>query len=266
MEEYSYQIFIPGGNTTALVFDLESDFQTRKIINNNIMKKFPDVEQVGFLSADIKAPQLMMAGGEFCGNATRCAAWHYLKGMPGELNLKVSGVSKALKAGITEKYEAWAEMPVINELSSIKEIQNGFYLVNMEGIVHIIVMPEQSKFYLKKSDLKTSAKDILFQNNLLNAPAAGVIFIENEVDEFKIHPCVYVSGINTLFYETACGSGTIAAGLVIALLKGKNVEIPVIQPSLKIIKAIVCCDGTMVTKAIISGKIETDGIVYEGMK
>lgn len=266
MKEYSYQIFIPGGNATALVFELVNDLQVRKLVNNGIMHRFPDVEQVGFLSVDINRPQLIMAGGEFCGNATRCAAWYYLKGLPGEIGIKVSGVGKELKAGVTREYEAWAEMPVYNELNRIEEIEKGFFLVMMEGIVHIVIMPEESKSYLEMGDLKTSARSILCQNKLLKYPAAGVIFIEKNTNMFKIHPCVYVSEIDTLFYETACGSGTIATGLVIAMLRGKDVEIPIIQPSLKIIKAIVCCNGTIVTKALISGKIETEGIIYKGMR
>lgn len=265
MKEYSYQIYIPGGNATALVFDAENNLQFRKTINDTIMKTFPYIEQVGFLSSDIANPELIMAGGEFCGNATRCAAWHFLKGVPGELSIKVSGVNKGLKAGVTKEYEAWAEMPVNNHLNDIKEVSDGFYLVEMEGISHIVIAPEQSKTYLRQSDLKASGKEILAKYQLLSVPAAGVVFIEKEIDTYKIHPCVYVSEINTLFYETACGSGTMATGLVIAMLKGKNVEIPIVQPSLKIINAIVCCEGSTVTKAIISGKIETDGLIYKGL-
>lgn len=106
MKEYSYQIYIPGGNATALVFDLENNLHFRKTINDTIMDKFPYIEQVGFLSSDPEKPELIMAGNEFCGNATRCAAWHFLKGIPGEISLKVSGVDRKLRAGVTKEYEA----------------------------------------------------------------------------------------------------------------------------------------------------------------
>jgi diaminopimelate epimerase len=266
MKEYSYQIYIPGGNATALVFDLENNLHFRKTINDTIMEKFPYIEQVGFLSSDPEKPELIMAGNEFCGNATRCAAWHFLKGIPGEISLKVSGVDRKLRAGVTKEYEAWAEMPVNNHLKDIKEVSDGFYLVEMEGISHIVITPEQSQKYLGQAELKTSGKEILAEYQLLNIPAAGIIFTEKETNAYKIHPCVYVSAINTLFYETACGSGTIATGLVIAMLRGKNIEIPIIQPSSKIIKAIVCCESSIITKAIISGKIDTDGVIYKGLR
>lgn len=266
MKEYSYQIFVPGGNATALVFDAENNLQFRKTINDTIMKTLPYIEQVGFLTSDIGNPELSMAGGEFCGNATRCAAWHFLNGIPGELSLKVSGVNKRLNAGVTKENEAWAEMPVNNNLTDIKEISDGFFLVEMEGISHIVITPEQSQKYLGQANLKISGKEILSSYQLLNIPAAGVIFTEKETSAYKIHPCVYVSAINTLFYETACGSGTIATGLVIAMLRGKSIEVPIVQPSSKIITAIVCCCGSTVTKAIISGKIETNGLIYKGQR
>lgn len=266
MKEYLYQIFTPGGNTTALVFDLVDNLQVRKSINDNIMKKFPYVEQVGFLSTDVSKPQLVMAGGEFCGNATRCAAWHYLNGTHGELSLKVSGVCNQLKAGVTKKGEVWAEIPTIGTLNDVIEFKQGFFLVKLEGILHVVVMPEQSKMYLKKTyNIKQSAMSILCQNKLLDSPAAGVIFVEQTVNALKIHPCVYVSRINTLFYETACGSGTVAVGLVFALLNRKSEEITVIQPSTKTIRVFVSIKGEEIDKAIISGGIEVHEDIYKGM-
>lgn len=49
------------------------------------------------------------------------------------------------------------------------------------------------------------------------------------------------------------------------MLNGKSIEIPIMQPSSKIIKAIVCCENSTVTKALISGKIETDGLIHKGL-
>lgn len=65
-------ILYPGGNTTAIVEGIPSSQLERRRINDVIMKQYPKVEQVGFL--DRSLPRLQMAGGEFCGNATRSAA------------------------------------------------------------------------------------------------------------------------------------------------------------------------------------------------
>ena len=89
MKDYDYKIYIPSGNPTALVFGLEKDPARRKEINDEIMAQYDDfVEQVGFVNTDIKNPELMMAGGEFCGNATRSAVKYYLNDKQGDLNIK----------------------------------------------------------------------------------------------------------------------------------------------------------------------------------
>ncbi len=75
-----YSIFDPTGNITALV-ESYVDIGRQPDIAADIMRMHPDVEQVGFVRFDetgSRAPvQLRMAGGEFCGNATMCAAALY---------------------------------------------------------------------------------------------------------------------------------------------------------------------------------------------
>lgn len=76
-----YSIFDPTGNITALV-ESHAEIGLQPDIAAEIMRIHPDVEQVGFVRFDeagSPAPvQLRMAGGEFCGNATMCAAALYL--------------------------------------------------------------------------------------------------------------------------------------------------------------------------------------------
>ena len=63
-----------------------------KKINDFIMKKHKNVEQVGFININgIK--ELQMAGGEFCENATRSAAYSYLNGKQGKRNNRNSSNS-----------------------------------------------------------------------------------------------------------------------------------------------------------------------------
>ena len=70
-----YKVYNPAGNITALVIGDKYNFEERKNINNKIMDSDSKIEQVGFLSKTEK--RLSMAGGEFCGNATRCAILYY---------------------------------------------------------------------------------------------------------------------------------------------------------------------------------------------
>lgn len=105
-------ILNPGGNITALVEGIPTGQSLRKTINDEIMKVFPEVEQIGFLDRSI--PRLEMAGGEFCGNAARCAAYLLLGGKLGKISLNVSGGGeKKLKARIDDNKLIWAQMPLL---------------------------------------------------------------------------------------------------------------------------------------------------------
>jgi diaminopimelate epimerase len=114
-KEVKYCIFDPTGNITALV-ETEVRAADRASVASGIMAAHPEVEQVGFVAyndaafaADTgtdAAVSLMMAGGEFCGNATMCAAALYVirKGMPaaGAVKAKVSGAEAPLSVQVEE--------------------------------------------------------------------------------------------------------------------------------------------------------------------
>lgn len=265
--DFHYKIFVPGGNDTALVMGIVDDIDTRHMINDSIMQRHKNVEQVGFVSLDYGNPKLVMAGGEFCGNATRSATMFYLDGKPGEIEITVSGVSRKLKAGIFKNLDVWAEMPVSKQLDKIHQVDDGCYMVEMEGIVHLVIIPQKSKEYLGDvSNLKYNARELLKKYKLLSRVAAGVIFVSEQATSgvYAIHPCVYVSAIETMFYETACGSGTVATGLVFSYLKKQSIDLPLIQPSGNVLNAVIEQSNGVVTSAVISGSVYTNDIVYKG--
>lgn len=71
-DELIYTILDPTGNITAIVESpVETSLQVE--VATELMSRHPEVEQVGFISYD-PFPSLRMAGGEFCGNASMCAA------------------------------------------------------------------------------------------------------------------------------------------------------------------------------------------------
>jgi diaminopimelate epimerase len=190
-----------------------------------------------------------------------------LDGKQGEINISVSGVKNTLKAGVNNSGEAWVQMPVNNNLD-VTEINTGLYLVKMEGIVHLVIQQEQAKHYLDsskktidfKENLKKTASELLQKNNLGIYPAAGIIFLEDTENGIKIHPCVTVPGISS-YYETACGSGTIAAALVQCFKskENKNIEISLIQPSNQVIKAVIEWKNRQIHNAVICGSVKTEG-------
>jgi len=284
MKHYEYQIFIPGGNKTALVLGtdgFENDVCLRKNIQDAILEKHKDdkdgeVEQVGFVSTGSSAPQLIMTGGEFCGNATRSAAMYYcLARECKELEITVSGTSKPLEAGVNASNEAWAQMPVYGDLvSTITPTKEGLYWVAIEGISHLVVPQVQSAQYLNKifkCDSKNEQIDIALSflkkttddNSLPRGKACGVIFLENIADVLKMHPFVSIETSGTAYYETGCGSGAICVGLVSSMLHDDSISIPLLQPSGKVIKAEIKCHANDKVEGIISGCIEV-GKIYEG--
>ncbi len=265
-DNYQFNIIKPGGNDTCIITDKVNDQLERKKLNDLIMGNYPNVEQVGFLSDG----QLNMAGGEFCGNATRSAAFLTLGGKPGEIKLKVSGVTSELVCGVNQNLEAYAQMPIYPDPEKITPIRqpNGSsdFLVEMEGISHLITFNTASINDLSEDEIKQIAKDRIVDLNLDKLPAAGIIFTQKEGDLYKITPVVYVRDIDTLFLETACGSGTTALGLVLSKTTNQSVrEVSILQPSGMDIKVSVDFDGQKFKTAFISGRTESlsSGEIYQ---
>ncbi|MEA3355563.1 MAG: GNAT family N-acetyltransferase [Patescibacteria group bacterium] len=245
----------PGGNDTALVTGLNYSSMSRELINNTIIQKFPNIEQVGFIDlTNSSNPILEMAGGEFCGNATRSTAYLALNSQEGKVNITVSGVKKPLKAGVDNQGNAWAEMPVPNTID-ITTTDQGWSIVPLEGITQVIVnKPDNLK---TEEEVRAAGMKILKKLNLIDTvKASGVMFTSQEGDQILAEPVVWVKAMKTDFYETACGSGTAALGLYLANSFGKSqLTIPVIQPSGMIINASINLTKES-PEVVISGPIE----------
>lgn len=256
-----YSIYRPAGNDTAFVYGLEYTQKQRKKINDLIMAKHSNVEQVGFIELNHK-PELQMAGGEFCGNATRSAATIYLNGKSGNLQMFVNS-KDLINAGVDEEGKAWCEIPLYHGDDVITEKEPGIFIVKMNGMVTVVIQDEIAKKYLiNKKDLKAMGMHYIHKYHLEYSEAVGVMFCEKEKGVIKINPIVWVKEIHTLFYETACGSGTTATCMVEAYLKNESVKIDVLQPSGLIITADIIYKEGNFEKATILGNVETDGKKY----
>lgn len=257
MKQFDFVIIRPGGNDTCLISGIVDDPIERKKINDEIMRLYPNVEQVGFINADPQGPELQMAGGEFCGNATRSTAWLSLKGEPGEVQIRASGVANVLRAGILNE-EAFAQMPVYPNPESVKPDPElpGNATVELEGITQYIDRRVERIRRLSEPQLKEMAMATIQEKGLDQGPAAGVIYSEFNDGVWNITPVVYVRVIDTLFAETACGSGTVALGLTIAKNENRSVQdLVVVQPTGLPIKVSIDFDGRTFGYAQISGPI-----------
>lgn len=259
--------FRPGGNDTALILNEITDPITKKTVNDSVMKIYPNIEQVGFVSFGEKGIELNMAGGEFCGNATRSTANLASKGRPNDLEIKVSGVENTLKAGITTKGEAYAQMPVYSDISKVKkdpENKSG-WIVEMEGITHYIDFDSAIIEGLTPEEIKQLSLSRIKDKSLDSFPASGVIYVKELKDKsLQITPVVYVKDIDTLFLETACGSGTCALGQVVAIKNQQSVyQLPILQPTGQIIKISVEYNDGQFKYAQIEGQVKklSEGII-----
>lgn len=257
-------VMYPSGNTTAIVFDQLLD-QDRKELNNRIMERwktdyteFPEIEQCCFVTLP-ELPEVIarveMFGGEFCGNATRSVIYALTGGNDYEGLIEVSGVARPLEFKI-ENEEITLEMPLPKELG-VEEVEEGI-LVQLDGIAQLVVIdPKEAGTPAQLlRELKNQAK-----YDLNTQPAVGVSYYDTTTNGTEFN--VWVNAIDTVFDETACGSGTCAIGVAIATKRRESITLDVIQPSGKTIKVNCIWDDIkgQVTRAEIIGKVET---LYNG--
>ena len=238
-----YIIYNPAGNITALVIGDEYSIKDRKIINDEIMRKNSEVEQVGFVST--QTPRLTMAGGEFCGNGLRCAVSYY------NISSGVIEINNSnLEVGIDEDEKVWCQIPLDN--ANFIKIDSNLYKISIYGIT-IVVLKKDLDYEISASELKLKAQNIIDKYEI-DDKAIGVMFCK----ENKIYPIVYVRDINTFFAENSCGSGTIAVSLLDAVLNNKSNNYKIMQPSGEILETYVDIGKNQNKKVILKGFIDTD--------
>lgn len=203
-----YRIYNPGGNKTALIINQNYSKEEIKYINNFILNKYKYVEQVGFINKG--KYELNMAGGEFCVNATRCAIWKYLKGRKGKIKIKVSGRDELIEGGIDKNNNVFAILKINKNINELIEKKDKYKVVNLNGISLLVLKEKESIKYLDKAnEMKEKTKNILSKLNLKNKAEGVILQIEN-----KIYPIIWVKSINTVYLETACGSGSLASAII----------------------------------------------------
>ena len=251
-----YNIFDPTGNITALV-ETPVDAEARPGLAEQIMARHPRVEQVGFVrraDADEKGfdMELRMAGGEFCGNASMCAAVWYTEHIAEKgsehgtatgrkqekkVVLRVSGargpVEVQLSKATENLYSTAIRMPQALDITKktfgavtlIEELP----VVRLEGISHIII-ESGPVCSLLMGDRKAAEKTVREWCGQLNAEGLGLMFLQKETEEYVLTPLVYVPGSGTVFWENSCASGSCAAAMYLAARSGHKVDVILREP------------------------------------
>ena len=265
MKNFEYKILNPGGNKTALVLGNNYSKEERKTINDYILNENKDIEQVGFISKTEN--KLEMAGGEFCVNATRCAIYEYAKRNVKSLNIKVSGYKEIIEGSIDNEQIAYAKMKIVKNKNDIIKKINEMYFVYLDGILLAVINEDNSKELIQelkkdeettKMKLKEIMKDFKTTEN-----AVGIILLENDEGSLKINPIIWVKTVDTLYYETACGSGSLATAIYKNYIT-KNTSFNIEQPSGYSINVKLIIEENYIKEAIVSGKVMEEGGIKNG--
>ena len=174
----------------------------------------PQLAQPAKAAAPIRSQaHFAMAGGEFCGNAARAAA---LLLAPEGGTVALSGFSGLLAPTVTAlggpDYEVSATFPGLT--APVRALglrpEGPAALVDLGGIVHIVLIapfPRAAKVY--RAQHRRLCRDLALTDR------AAVIWCERAGENLTLHPLVWVRALDSFFYESACGSGTIAAAAVL---------------------------------------------------
>ena len=246
-EELHYSIWDPAGNITALVESnvLITDQPTAAA---KIMSCHPEVEQVGFVrcypeQSDTQA-ELRMAGGEFCGNASMCAAALFVqkhftfdKQAPRHVKLRVSSSSEVISVQIEPKtlscVNALIRIPeavsIRKRTFSVDGIQYLLSVVRMEGISHIVIS-QQSELFGMLEDRGMAEEAVKRWCTELAADCLGLMFLKNMETVCELTPLVYVPACETTFWENSCASGTASVGMFLSDEKKSGISLDIREP------------------------------------
>lgn len=238
-------ILNPTGNITAIV-ESPVDISRQPAAAAAIMRRFPTVEQVGFLKRVIDDEtvqgELRMAGGEFCGNASMsAAALLLLQGGQGsgeaEMRLRVSGASNPVSVRLRPEGNnaclAEIGMPPAREITqtgfTFGALSGELPLARLEGISHLVIEPA-SPFFALLQDCPAAERAVREFCEALHADGLGLLFLEGEGTERRMTPLVYIPGSGTCFWENSCASGSAAAGMVLAAKTGAVTALALREP------------------------------------
>lgn len=247
-EELRYVLMDPSGNRTILV-ESPVPVAEQAAVAERLLALDTSAEQVGFLTrCDDSGIALRMAGGEFCGNATMSAAVYYALQTGrtgGTVPVEISGAPEPLDVEIAQDTDGlWRGKvampgPVSMDLVTFPEGQK-HPVVFFQGIAHVLLF----------SPMERSAAEeaVISWCSFLQTEALGLMFLDLEQE--RLTPLVYVPGVNSLYWENACGSGTSAVGAWLAAEKEMPVHLALRQPG-----------GTLEVDADPSGSIFLQGTV-----
>lgn len=177
-----FKLINTAGQITAVITDKISSSDLSQIAKS-IMDNNPIVEQVGYLDGR----NFRMMGGELSINGLIAGAYLIRSsGKINEFNFEISGDTLTLS------------LPRSLLISVTRDV------VKLQGITYKLIPS------LPSSRLVSPNTKMILQALAQETAASGIIYYQ----ESEIKPLIYVPATDTLVWENACGSGSLATALI----------------------------------------------------
>lgn len=208
--EYTVAVLDPAGNVTAIVCSDVPAAERARVAAQILRLPELGIEQVAFLTAPRSGGEirLEMMGGEFCGNALRCAGFYQAlrTGAQGKscVFAEISGAD-GVQPVMADTAEGTAStvMPLPLSVQSAGWADAQAMRVTFAGITHFVIDCAQPD-------------EALVQRAIAAAPeasAVGAIFLDRAHGSIK--PVVFVRETASCVAENSCASGSVAAAVVL---------------------------------------------------
>lgn len=208
--EYTVAVLDPAGNVTAIVCSDVPAAERARVAAQILRLPELGIEQVAFLTAPRSGGEirLEMMGGEFCGNALRCAGFYQAlrTGAQGKscVFAEISGAD-GVQPVMADTAEGTAStvmpLPLSVQPAGWADVQAA--RVTFAGITHFVIDCAQPD-------------ETLVQRAIAAAPeasAVGAIFLDRAHGSIK--PVVFVRKTASCVAENSCASGSVAAAVVL---------------------------------------------------
>lgn len=208
--EYTVAVLDPAGNVTAIVCSDVPAAERARVAAQILRLPELGIEQVAFLAAPRSGGEirLEMMGGEFCGNALRCAGFYQAlrNGAQGKscVFAEISGAD-GVQPVMADTAEGTAStvmpLPLSVQPAGWADVQAA--RVTFAGITHFVIDCAQPD-------------ETLVQRAIAAAPGAsavGAIFLDRAHGSIK--PVVFVRETASCVAENSCASGSVATAVVL---------------------------------------------------
>lgn len=150
--------------------------------------------------------ELIMSGGEFCGNACRAAA-KFMQSNFGIENSIININGMRVKAFCNDK-KSVVSIDKNELIKEIRMLEKDVWLVKQQDMTQVVIQPKSQ--YFKQNPTKDYAVYLKEKFNLDDV-AVGIIFFNGKSQI----PFIWVRDVDTFYEETACVSGSISSALTL---------------------------------------------------